>query len=149
MWVFVRALSNASAKIIATFFMVLFLIMIGILFFPGAYNAVNDFANYLANLEMVRNPNLGEQGVAVTRVFINEATIFGVLCTLIARAVVEVIFFLMALLWRLANGKPVDPVEAKTEDRQISEADGSENAHASLATNVDPEQQVRDYYREN
>ena len=117
MWVFVRALSNASMKIVATFFMVLFLVMIGIIYFPGAYNAVNDFANHIANLEMVRNPDLGQQGVAVTRVFINEATIFGIVCTLIARAVVEVLFFLFGLMWRVANGKPVDPVEAAVEAR--------------------------------
>ena len=103
MWTLARALSNASAKIIATFFMVLFLIMIGILFFPAAYNAVNDFANWIANWDMVRNPDFGEQGVAVTRVFINEATIFGVVCTLIARMVVEVLFFGAGALWRLVN----------------------------------------------
>ncbi|MEM1086525.1 MAG: hypothetical protein AAGH90_02255 [Pseudomonadota bacterium] len=124
MWIFVRALSNASMKIVATFFMVLFLVMVGVLYFPGAYNGVNDFANYLANLEMVRNPNFGDQGVAVTRLFINEATIFGVVCTLIARAVVEVLFFTLGLMWRLANGKPADPVEAAVEDRLSAEEKG-------------------------
>ena len=103
MWILFRALSNASAKILATFFMVLILMMLGVLFVPSAFNGVNDFANYLANLDMIRNPNLGDQGIAVFRVFINEAAIFGILMTLIARVVVELIWWGSAKLWSLVN----------------------------------------------
>ena len=102
-----RSMSNASAKIVATFFMVLILIMVGILFVPGLFNGVNDFANYLANLEFIRNPNLGEQGVAVTRVFINESSIFGIVMTLIARIVVEILWWGTGALWRMVN--PPEP----------------------------------------
>lgn len=115
MWLLFKALSNASAKIVATFFMVLFLIMMGILFMPGAYNGVNDLANYIANLDWVRNPDFGEQGVAVTRVFINEASIFGILMTLIARMVVEVIWFGCVQLWRMVN--PPEPETAAKAER--------------------------------
>ena len=103
MWILFRSLSNASAKIMATFFMVLILMMLGVLFVPSAFNGVNDFANYLANLEMIRNPNLGDQGTAVLRVFINEAAIFGILTTLIARVVVELIWWGSDKLWNLVN----------------------------------------------
>lgn len=105
MWVFFRSLSNASAKIVATFFMVLLLIMLGVLFVPSAFNSVNDFANYIANLSWVRNPDIGEQGVAVTRVFINESSIFGIIMTLIARIFVELIWWSVVRLWRLVNPK--------------------------------------------
>ncbi|MEL6727980.1 MAG: hypothetical protein AAFP81_06960 [Pseudomonadota bacterium] len=98
-----QSLSNASAKIIATFFMVMALIMIGVLFVPSAFNGVNDFANYLANLDMVRNPDIGEQGVAVTRVFINESSIFGIVMTLIARVFVEIIWWCSGQLWKAVN----------------------------------------------
>lgn len=98
-----RSMSTASAKIVATFFMVLVLIMAGIMFVPGLFNGVNDFANYLANLDFIRNPSLGEQGVAVTRVFINESSIFGILMTLIARIVVEIIWWGTIALWRMVN----------------------------------------------
>ncbi|MEP1142079.1 MAG: hypothetical protein ABJH52_00035 [Henriciella sp.] len=110
MFMFFRALSNASAKIIATFFMVLVLIMLGVLFVPSAFNGVNDFANYIANMEWVRNPDFGEQGVAVTRVFINESSIFGIVMTLIARVFVELIWWLSGLLWRTVN--PPDETQA-------------------------------------
>ncbi|MEL6857799.1 MAG: hypothetical protein AAFO74_05400 [Pseudomonadota bacterium] len=103
MWILLRSLSSASAKIIATFFMVLLLMMLGVLFVPGVFNGVNDFANHIANLEAIRNPNLGEQGVAVFRVFINEASIFGILMTLIARVFVEVIWWTCGQLWRMVN----------------------------------------------
>ncbi len=110
MWILFRSLSNASSKILATFFMVLILMMLGVLFVPSAFNGVNDFANYIANLNWIRNPSLGEQGVAVFRVFINEASIFGILMTLIARVVVELIWWSSARLWRLVN--PPEPEAA-------------------------------------
>jgi len=110
MWIFFRSLSNASAKIMATFVMVLVLIMLGVLFVPSIFNGVNDFANYLANLNWVRNPDFGEQGVAVTRVFINESSIFGIVMTLIARVFVELIWWLSGLLWRAVN--PPDEPQA-------------------------------------
>lgn len=100
---FFRTLSNASAKIVATFFMVLVLIMLGVMFVPSAFNGVNDFANHLANMDWVRNPDIGEQGVAVTRVFINESSIFGIIMTLIARIVVELIWWATGALWRTVN----------------------------------------------
>lgn len=103
MWILFRSLSNASAKIIATFFMVLVLMMLGVFFIPSAFNSVNDFANYIANLDMIRNPDVGEQGVAVTRVFINESSIFGILMTLIARIVVEIIWWICGALWKIVN----------------------------------------------
>ena len=45
MWILFRSLSNASAKIIAPFFMVLVLMLLGVFFIPSAFNSVNDFAN--------------------------------------------------------------------------------------------------------
>ncbi|MEM9841775.1 MAG: hypothetical protein AAF767_03960 [Pseudomonadota bacterium] len=103
MWLFFQSLSNASAKIVATFFMVLVLIMLGVLFAPNLFNTVNDFANYLANLDWVRNPAFGDQGVAVTRVFINESSIFGIIMTLLARIIVELIWWSCGQLWRMVN----------------------------------------------
>lgn len=103
MWTIFRSVSNASSKIIATFFMVMVLILIGVMFVPSLFNSVNDFANYLANLSWVRNPDFGDQGVAVTRVFINESSIFGIIMTLIARVFVEIIWWGSGQLWTLVN----------------------------------------------
>ena len=103
MWTIFRSVSNASSKIIATFFMVMVLILIGVMFVPSLFNSVNDFANYLANLDWVRNPDFGDQGVAVTRVFINESSIFGIIMTLIARVFVEIIWWGAGQLWTLVN----------------------------------------------
>ena len=103
MWTIFRSVSNASSKIVATFFMVMVLILIGVMFVPSLFNSVNDFANYLANLDWVRNPDFGDQGVAVTRVFINESSIFGIIMTLIARVFVEIIWWGSGQLWTLVN----------------------------------------------
>jgi len=103
MWTLMRAMSSAGTKIIATFFMVLALIMFSILFWPAGFNALNDLANWIANTAMIRNPDLSERGVTLTRLFINEASIFGIILTLVARMVVEVLWFTTILLWRIAN----------------------------------------------
>jgi hypothetical protein len=95
--------SIASTKIVATFFMVIILMLLGIVFFPRQLNQINDVANWIANLDFVRNPDIPQTAVAVFRNFVNETTIFGILMTLIARACVEFIFWLCAILWRVAN----------------------------------------------
>ena len=64
---------------------------------------INDFANWIANIDFVRNPDIPQTAVAVFRNFVNETTIFGILMTLIARAFVEFIFWICAVLWRVAN----------------------------------------------
>ena len=89
-----KTLSSAGSKIIATFFMVLILIMLSVLFFPQGFNLVSDAANHLANLEIARNPPVSERGKTLVRLFINEASIFGILITLIARMVVEILILL-------------------------------------------------------
>ncbi|RIJ23347.1 hypothetical protein D1224_03495 [Henriciella barbarensis] len=95
--------SIASTKIVATFFMVIVLMLLGIVFFPRQLNQINDVANWIANLDFVRNPDIPQTAVAVFRNFVNETTIFGILMTLIARAFVEFIFWICAMLWRVAN----------------------------------------------
>ena len=98
-----KTLSSAGSKIIATFFMVLILIMLSVLFFPQGFNLVSDAANHLANLEIASNPPVSERGKTLVRLFINEASIFGILITLIARMVVEILILLGMFLWRLVN----------------------------------------------
>ena len=106
MWALGRAMSNASAKLVATFFMVIFLMLLGLVYFPTQLNQLNDFANVVANWEMIRNPDIPEQGKFLFRTLVNESTVFGILTTLIARAVVEVLFYLLGLMWRVANREP-------------------------------------------
>ncbi|WP_290754333.1 hypothetical protein [Henriciella sp.] len=108
-----RGLSMVSIKIVATFFMVIILMLLGIVFFPRQLNQVNDVANWIANLDIIRNPDIPQTAVAVFRNFVNETTIFGILMTLIARAFVEFVAWLFGLMWRLANPKEKDGDEFK------------------------------------
>lgn len=78
---------RASAKLMATFIMVIVLMLAGFAFFPSALNALNDFANTLEG--MLRDPPLNEQGTILFRTLVNENTIFGIIMTMIARSVVE------------------------------------------------------------
>jgi hypothetical protein len=112
---FIGALSNASAKLVATFFMVIFLMLLGLVFFPTQLNQLNDFANHVANWNWIRNPDIPEQGKFLFRTLVNESTIFGILTTLIARMVVEIIFWLAVRLWKMVNP------EEKAENTEASE----------------------------
>jgi len=98
-----KALGNASAKLVATFFMVILLMLTGLVFFPTQLNQLNDFANYVANWEVIRNPDIPEQGKFLFRTLVNESTVFGILTTLISRAIVEVLFYTLGAMWRVAN----------------------------------------------
>lgn len=107
-------LSKASSKIFLTFIVAIILIIMSILFYPDAYLRLDDFANWLANLDILRNPSDNKQGTAVVRMLLNETTIFGIVVTLVARMIVEILFFATVGMWRLANGKPEAEVEKAT-----------------------------------
>lgn len=132
-----RALSMASTKIVLTFIVAIFLILLSILFYPQAYLAMSDLANWLANQEWIRNPSDDSRNTAVARILVSETTIFGVVTTLFARVIVELGFLFFGGLWGLMNPKE------KTEDKEEAKPD------PVLASNVEPEQQVRDFYSEN
>lgn len=103
MFVLLKLFGKASAKLIATFIMVIVLMLLGFAFFPGALNALTDFANYLEG--HVRNPNLDEQGTFLFRTLVNENTIFGILTTLIARSVVEFFALIFGMMGKAVFGK--------------------------------------------
>jgi hypothetical protein len=130
------ALSRASTKIVLTFIVAIFLILLSVLFYPQAYLALSDFANWLANMEWIRNPSDNSQNNAFARLLISETTIFGVVTTLAARIIVELGFLFFGGLWRMVN--PKDDAKEHAEAKPDPE----------LASNVEPEQQVRDFYRE-
>ncbi|WP_084397318.1 hypothetical protein [Henriciella aquimarina] len=90
-----------SSKIVATFFMVIILMLLGFAFFPDLLNRMSDFTNWIEG--QIRDPNMDERGKFLFRTLVNENTIFGIIMTLIARAVIEFLFWVTALMWRLAN----------------------------------------------
>ncbi len=116
-----KALSKASTKIFLTFVVAIFLILLSILFYPDAYLMLDDFANWLANLDFMRNPSDNKQSNAVVRVLVNEATIFGVVTTLVARMIVELGFMLFGGLWKMVN-PPEDAGPVDTQKSSYYEA---------------------------
>ncbi|MEE2878313.1 MAG: hypothetical protein VX593_04845 [Pseudomonadota bacterium] len=109
MWKLLGGFSLVTSKIVATFFMVIFLMLLGFAFFPDQLNRLSDFTNWIEG--QIRDPNMDERGKFLFRTLVNENTIFGIIMTLIARAVIEFIFWISALLWRLVN-----PPEEKTAE---------------------------------
>lgn len=102
--------SLVTSKIVITFFMVILLLMIGFAFFPDQLNRLSDFTNWIES--QIRDPNLDDQGKFLFRTLVNENTIFGIVMTLLARAVVEFVFWFCAGLWRLVN--PPEEAAPKT-----------------------------------
>lgn len=127
MWSLLGTLSKASSKIFMTFVVAIILIIVSILFYPDAYLKLDDFANWLANLDILRNPSDNKQGTAVVRMLLNETTIFGIVVTLVARMIVELLFFATAGMWRLANG-------SDDEDSAAPEVKTAEPAPTTAAT---------------
>lgn len=103
MWMLVWLMLNVLFKIFVIFFMVLILMMLGVLFVLSVFNGVNDFVNYIVNLNWIRNLSFGEQGVVVFCVFINEVLIFGILMMLIVWIVVEILWWGSVQLWCMVN----------------------------------------------
>ena len=101
MWKLLRGFSLVSSKIVATFFMVIFMMLLGFAFFPDLLNRLSDFTNWIEG--NIRDPDMDERGKFLFRTLVNENTIFGIIMTLIARAVVEFIFWISGVLWRLVN----------------------------------------------
>lgn len=110
--------SLVTSKIVATFFMVIFLMLIGFAFFPDLLNSMSDFTNWVEG--WVRDPDLDERGKFLFRTLVNENTIFGIIMTLIARAVIEFLFWAFAALWRLVN--PEEPKQDTPVTPPVSDA---------------------------
>ena len=96
-------LSKASAKLVATFVLVIVLMVLAFAFFPGAIKGLQDFVETLN--ESLRNPPLlDEQGIILYRTLVNENTIFGIIMTLVARSVVELFALIGGSVWKMMRG---------------------------------------------
>lgn len=115
MWQLFMMFGKASTKLVATFFLVIILMILGFAFAPSAITGLQDFANTIEG--HVRNPGLDNQGTVLFRMLVNENTIFGIFMTLIARAIVEFAAWAGGSSWKAMNGggqaredsQPVNP----------------------------------------
>lgn len=105
MWVLAKMLSNASAKLIATFFMVIILILVAFATMPDVINGLKEAIQHFLLTDFMRNPPVNAQGEMLFDLLITDAAVFGIIMTLIARLLVEIIFFGFGALWRLVNPK--------------------------------------------
>ena len=110
----VKTLSNASAKLIATFFMVIILMLLAFAFFPNGINALKESIQQFMLTDAMRNPPLNAQGEMLFDLLINESTVFGIIMTLLARMIVEMISWGMVRLWRLVNPKSDEAITGQT-----------------------------------
>jgi len=105
MWTFVKVMSNASAKLIATFFMVIILILVAFATMPEVINNLKESIQLFLLTDFMRNPPVNAQGEMLFDLLITDAAVFGIIMTLIARLIVELLFFGFGALWNMVNPK--------------------------------------------
>lgn len=99
--------ARASAKMIATFVVMVAFFLLCLLYFPGAIVSLQDFSQYLET--EVRNPPIDDVSKSVYRMLVNDGTILGVLATIIARLFVEIVSWIGGSLWALRKGDEALP----------------------------------------
>ena len=91
-------LFRVSTKLVVTAFLSIALIIFGFLFAPNLLSAVYDFADVVEKwLPTAQQLELADLAGALYRQVVNDTMIFGVLLTLIARVIVEIVWGLGAL----------------------------------------------------
>ncbi|MAK60144.1 MAG: hypothetical protein CMK09_04120 [Ponticaulis sp.] len=84
------SLGRSSAKLVASFVLVIVMMVLAFAFMPEAIRSAQDHIEGIN--DMVRTPPLlDDQGLILYRTLVNENTIFGILMTLIARAIIEIV----------------------------------------------------------
>lgn len=89
---------RVSTKLVATAALSIAIVILGFLFAPNLLSAVYDFADVVEDwLPTAQDLDLVDLGGALYRQTVNDTMIFGILLTLIARIVVELVWGLFAL----------------------------------------------------
>lgn len=112
------SLTRSSAKLVISFFLVIVLMVLGFAFAP---DLVRGFQDWIEGInDMVRTPPLlDDQGLILYRTLVNENTIFGIILTLVSRAIIEVFAWGFGRLWKAADfgGKR----EKEAAEKRVSE----------------------------
>lgn len=108
---FFWGLFRVSTKLVATAALSIGLIILGFLFAPNVLSALYDFADLVEKwLPTARDLDLDGLGGALYRQVVNDTMVFGVLMTLLARVVVELIWGGFALAFGRRSNPDGTPV---------------------------------------
>ncbi len=84
------SLARSSTKLFISFILVIVMLVLAFAFAPGLVRGFQDWIELIN--DMIRTPPLlDDQGLILYRTLVNENTIFGILMTLLSRAIVEII----------------------------------------------------------
>ncbi len=83
------SLVRSSAKLVLSFVLVIVIMVLAFAFEPAWIRGFQDWIEGLNDI--LRNPPLlDDQGLILYRTLVNENTIFGIIMTLLSRAIIEV-----------------------------------------------------------
>lgn len=92
------SLARSSTKLFISFVLVIVLLVLAFAFAPGMVRGVQDWIEVI-NDSVRTPPLLDDQGMILYRTLVNENTIFGIIMTLISRAIVEIIAWFFGLMF--------------------------------------------------
>ncbi|MEO0983087.1 MAG: hypothetical protein AAFX03_10595 [Pseudomonadota bacterium] len=82
-------MARASTKMVATFVVVIVFFLICFAFAPWIIRGLQDVAEWMDNY--LRTPPLNEQALILYRTLVNENTLLGIITTVVARMIVEIV----------------------------------------------------------
>jgi len=104
MMMLLGSLTRASTKLVLSFVLVIVIMVLCFAFAPGMIRALQDFIQVMYSW-IYTPPLLNDQGLILYRTLVNEATIFGILLTLLARAIIEMCAFAFGQGMKSARGR--------------------------------------------
>ncbi len=93
------SMTRASAKLVASFALVIVILVLAFAFEPGWVRGFQDWIELL-NDQLRTPPMLDDQGLILYRTLVNENTIFGIIMTLVSRAIIEFIAWCFGQLFK-------------------------------------------------
>lgn len=100
------SLTRSSAKLVASFALVIILMVLAFAFMPSAIRDLQDWIEGIN--DAVRTPPLlkdRDQSLILYRTLVNESTIFGILMTLGSRMIVEIFAWMFGEVFGIGKKK--------------------------------------------
>lgn len=113
LWSLGGSLFRSSTKLALSFVLVIVLMILGFAFAPGVISGLQDWIEVI-NDSVRSPPGFNDQQLILYRQFVNEATIFGIILTLISRAIIELCAWGFTQGYKAAVGDKAKPAAQAT-----------------------------------
>lgn len=106
-----------------SFVLVIAIMVLAFAFFPEGIRGMQDWIEGL-NDHLRTPPLLDDQGLILYRTLVNENTIFGIIMTLVSRAIIEVFAWGFGAIFGMHGQKDWDPIKETAPERPEADSAG-------------------------